>query len=90
MTWSMTGGVACAHSTSKIFADLREGFKTGKTKSIAYRKEQLAQMAWMMRDHKDRWYAALKADLGRHTMEADLYVPSGNNTTYFRLLTFFL
>lgn len=55
-----------------IFNDLRSTFRTGKTKPIAYRKQQLAQLAWMLRDHQKRWGDALKADLGRPSLEADL------------------
>ncbi|KAI0779139.1 aldehyde dehydrogenase [Irpex lacteus] len=54
-----------------IFNDLRSTFRTGKTKPIAYRKQQLAQLAWMLRDHQKRWGDALKADLGRPSLEAD-------------------
>ncbi|KAI0692887.1 NAD-dependent aldehyde dehydrogenase [Cytidiella melzeri] len=54
-----------------IFSDLRTTFKTGKTKPIAYRKQQLSQLAWMLRDHQDRWADGLKADLGRPHLEAD-------------------
>ncbi|KAI0084065.1 Aldehyde/histidinol dehydrogenase [Irpex rosettiformis] len=54
-----------------VFSDLQKTFRTGKTKPIAYRKEQLAQVAWMLRDHQQEWADALKADLGRPSLEAD-------------------
>ena len=56
----------------EIFSELKTTFETGKTKPIAYRKQQLAQLAWMLRDHQGRWADALKADLGRPNLEADL------------------
>ncbi|KAI0346649.1 aldehyde dehydrogenase [Trametopsis cervina] len=56
----------------KIFEELRASFRTGKTKDIAYRKEQLSQLAWMLRDNHERWAAALKADLGRPEWESHL------------------
>jgi aldehyde dehydrogenase (NAD+) len=55
-----------------IYSDLRTTFRTGKTKPIAYRRQQLAQLAWMIRDHQDRWAEALKSDLGRPKLEAEL------------------
>ncbi|PSS37509.1 hypothetical protein PHLCEN_2v716 [Hermanssonia centrifuga] len=56
----------------KIHEDLRKGFRSGKTKSIAYRKEQLAGLAYMIKDNTERFQDALKADLGRPPIESDL------------------
>ena len=58
----------------KIHAELRAGFKSGRTKSITYRKEQLAQLAYLLKDNEQRFRDALKADLGRPEMESDMCV----------------
>ena len=56
----------------EIFSDLKTTFETGKTKPIAYRKQQLAQLAWMVKDNIPRFEAALKEDLGRPQLESNL------------------
>ncbi|KIP07205.1 hypothetical protein PHLGIDRAFT_71410 [Phlebiopsis gigantea 11061_1 CR5-6] len=56
----------------KIHAELRQAFRTGKTKSVAYRKEQLAQLAWGQKDNATRLGEALQQDLGRPPIESDL------------------
>ena len=56
--------LAAAHST------LVETFKTGKTKSIAWRKLQLKQIWWMISDNEKQFVATLHADLNRHEFES--------------------
>lgn len=56
----------------KIHADLKQSFRSGKTRPIAYRKEQLAQLAWMLKDNNERFAEALHIDLGRPPIESDL------------------
>ena len=58
----------------QIHAELRQAFRTGKTKPVAYRKEQLAQLAWGQKDNATRLGEALQQDLGRPPIESDLYV----------------
>jgi aldehyde dehydrogenase (NAD+) len=41
-------------------------------KSIAYRKYQLLQLGYMLKDNLDRWYEAAALDLGRPSMETDM------------------
>ncbi|KAG6872490.1 hypothetical protein C0995_009352 [Termitomyces sp. Mi166 len=53
----------------QIHAQLRAGFKAGKLKSIAYRKYQLLQLAYLIKDNKKRLEEALNADLGRPALE---------------------
>ncbi|KAG6900272.1 hypothetical protein C0993_000460 [Termitomyces sp. T159_Od127] len=53
----------------KIHAQLRAGFKTGKLRSIAYRKYQLLQLAYLIKDNKKQFEEALNADLGRPALE---------------------
>ncbi|KAI0078566.1 NAD-aldehyde dehydrogenase [Panus rudis PR-1116 ss-1] len=56
---------------------LYKGFATGKTKSIQYRKQQLAQLAYLIHDNKARFRDALATDLRRHTLESDFLEITG-------------
>ncbi|KAH9902373.1 aldehyde dehydrogenase [Cubamyces lactineus] len=56
----------------KIHATARQAFESGKTKSLEFRKEQIAQLAYLIKDNADKLRAALKADLGRPYPETDL------------------
>ncbi|KAF7789725.1 hypothetical protein EIP86_000671 [Pleurotus ostreatoroseus] len=56
----------------KIHAELLSSYKAGKTKSIARRKEQLAQLAYMVKDNQARFIEALKTDLGRPAFESEM------------------
>lgn len=56
----------------QIHADLRGGFRSGKLKSIAYRKYQLLQLGYLVKDNIQRFRDALAADLGRPEQESDL------------------
>ncbi|KAJ7197880.1 NAD-aldehyde dehydrogenase [Mycena rebaudengoi] len=53
----------------KIHGELRAGFNSGKTKSVAYRKYQLLQLAYLVRDNEERFVEALRLDLGRPVFE---------------------
>ncbi|KAL0959771.1 hypothetical protein HGRIS_011461 [Hohenbuehelia grisea] len=50
---------------------LRDGFNSGKLKTIAYRKYQLLQLAYMMKDNAKRFEEALTSDLGRPPLESN-------------------
>ncbi|KAJ7481185.1 NAD-aldehyde dehydrogenase [Mycena galericulata] len=54
----------------KYHAELRQGFNSGKTKSIAYRKYQLLQLSYLIKDNAKRFEEALALDLGRHALES--------------------
>ncbi|KDQ10043.1 hypothetical protein BOTBODRAFT_137325 [Botryobasidium botryosum FD-172 SS1] len=54
----------------KIRDALRQGFKTGKTRSVAYRKEQLLHLGYMFQDNAERFTQALASDLGRPRQES--------------------
>ncbi|KDQ10042.1 hypothetical protein BOTBODRAFT_504647 [Botryobasidium botryosum FD-172 SS1] len=54
----------------KIRDALRQGFKTGKTRSIAYRKEQLLHLGYMFQDNAERFIQTLASDLGRPAQES--------------------
>jgi len=49
---------------------LRESFRTGKTKSLEWRKEQLLKLKMSLIEHKDKFVDALQKDLGRPYQEA--------------------
>ncbi|KAL0233681.1 hypothetical protein PCE1_002190 [Barthelona sp. PCE] len=51
---------------------LKETFKTGKTKSLEWRLEQLQRLEDMVKDNKDLFIDALVADLHRGRMDARL------------------
>ncbi|KAH7920037.1 aldehyde dehydrogenase [Leucogyrophana mollusca] len=53
----------------KIYASLCHGFRSGKLKSIAYRKLQLLQLAYLLQDNIQRFKDAFAADLGRPSLE---------------------
>ncbi|KAK7038096.1 aldehyde dehydrogenase [Favolaschia claudopus] len=54
----------------KIRAELQAGFDSGKTKSIAFRKYQLLQLAYLIQDNTKAFEDALASDLGRHSLES--------------------
>ncbi|KAJ7749555.1 NAD-aldehyde dehydrogenase [Mycena maculata] len=54
----------------KIHGELRTAFNSGKTKSVAYRKYQLLQFAYLIQDNAKRFEEALAQDLGRHPLES--------------------
>ncbi len=49
---------------------MRETFASGKTKDKKWRKRQLQNIYWMLRDNKERICEALKTDLNKHAQEA--------------------
>ncbi|KAF8348497.1 NAD-aldehyde dehydrogenase [Amanita rubescens] len=53
-----------------IHAAVREGHKSGKLRSIEYRKYQLLQLGYLVKDNAKRFEEALKADLGRPALES--------------------
>ncbi|KAI0767700.1 NAD-dependent aldehyde dehydrogenase [Fomes fomentarius] len=60
-----------AVTASQIHARARKAFLSGKTKSIAYRKAQIAQVGYMLKDNEQRFVDALKQDLGRPSLETE-------------------
>ena len=52
------------------YRTLQQTFKSGKTKSIAWRKWQLKQMFWLIADNEEAVVKALHADLNRHDFES--------------------
>lgn len=54
-----------------IHQSLRDGFATGKTKDINYRKTQLLNLAYLLQENNQRFKEAIAADLGRPHLECD-------------------
>ncbi|KAH7928569.1 aldehyde dehydrogenase [Leucogyrophana mollusca] len=54
----------------QIHASLRQGFKSGKLKSIAYRKVQILQLGYLLQDNVRRFKDAFAVDLGRPALES--------------------
>ena len=52
------------------YTTLHNTFKTGKTKSLAWRKWQLKNMFWMVADNEEAIAKALNTDLNRHEFES--------------------
>uniref|UniRef100_A0A2P2JLP3 Aldehyde dehydrogenase n=1 Tax=Rhizophora mucronata TaxID=61149 RepID=A0A2P2JLP3_RHIMU len=51
-------------------AELRQMFKSGKTRSVAWRKNQLRAIIQLVRENEEKLYKALYQDLGKHSVEA--------------------
>jgi hypothetical protein len=58
----------------QIHASLQDGFKSGRARDIKYRKHQLLQLAYLLKDNKDRFNEAAQQDLGRSYAENEMYV----------------
>ncbi|KAK7467379.1 Hexadecenal dehydrogenase [Stygiomarasmius scandens] len=57
----------------KIHAELKAGFYSGKLKSIAYRKYQILQLAYLIKDNAKRFEEAFASDLGRPPLESNFF-----------------
>ena len=57
----------------QIHASLQYAFKHGK-RDIKYRKHQLLQLAYLLKDNKDRFNEAVNRDLGRSYSENEMCV----------------
>ncbi|KAG8903656.1 hypothetical protein FRB99_002894 [Tulasnella sp. 403] len=55
-----------------IREELKKSFRSGKTRDIAYRKQQLAQVAYMVQENADRFNEAIRLDLHRPYLETVL------------------
>lgn len=51
-------------------AELRQTFRSGKTRSAAWRKTQLEALLHLVHDHEDKIFEALRLDLGKHPVES--------------------
>ncbi|KAH9711150.1 Aldehyde dehydrogenase family 3 member F1 [Citrus sinensis] len=50
-------------------AELRQTFRSGITKSVAWRKNQLRALIELLQDNEDKIFKALHQDLGKHPVE---------------------
>ncbi|KAI0353649.1 aldehyde dehydrogenase [Trametes cingulata] len=57
----------------KIHDTARRAFLSGRAKSIEFRKQQIAQVAYLVKDNEQRFKDALKADLGRPYLETEFF-----------------
>ncbi|KAF5373696.1 hypothetical protein D9758_000768 [Tetrapyrgos nigripes] len=57
----------------KIHSELKAGFNSGKLKSVAYRKYQLLQLTYLIKDNAKRFEEAFAADLGRPALESNFF-----------------
>ncbi|EED77241.1 predicted protein, partial [Postia placenta Mad-698-R] len=55
-------------------------FKSGKTRSLAFRKEQLLQLCYLLEDNHERFAQAFRIDLGRPSEESELVELTGTLT----------
>jgi aldehyde dehydrogenase (NAD+) len=56
----------------QIYSTLQKTFQSGKTKPIAFRKVQILQLAYLLKDNYERFKEAFAIDLGRPSLEASL------------------
>lgn len=66
--------IPSSFTTLQIHASLQSNFKSGKAKDIKYRKHQLLQLAYLLKENRDRFNEAAKRDLGRSYPENEMYV----------------
>ena len=59
-----------SEEVDSAYSTLQKTFKSGKTKSIAWRKWQLKQIWWMVSDNETAIAKALHSDLNRHDFES--------------------
>lgn len=72
LNMSVTNQFTSPAEIDKIYKELHDGFRSGITKSIEFRKEQLLRFAYMFHDNADRFADALAEDLGRPRLESFL------------------
>ncbi|MGE0707463.1 MAG: aldehyde dehydrogenase family protein [Planctomycetota bacterium] len=59
-----------AVNVSSHIDELRQTFRAGRTRPLAWRREQLRAIERMVTDHEERLFEALRADLGKPAAEA--------------------
>ncbi|KAI0763354.1 aldehyde dehydrogenase [Trametes elegans] len=57
----------------RINETARRAWLSGKAKPLAFRKEQIAQVAYLVKDNEQRFKDAMKADLGRPYLETEFF-----------------
>jgi acyl-CoA reductase-like NAD-dependent aldehyde dehydrogenase len=69
------------------YQTLRQTFASQKTKSIKWRKWQLKQLWWLIKDNEERFLKAFETDLGRSAYESSSFELKGLYTDILRALT---
>lgn len=69
-TGSASGPGSTVESFAELVDDLRATFRSGRTRSVDWRREQLQAMHQMLVEHESDFVEALHADLGRPPLEA--------------------
>lgn len=54
----------------ETLSELRQTFKSGRTRSVAWRKNQVSALLQLIHDQEDKIFKALYEDLGKHPAEA--------------------
>ncbi|CAN6698665.1 unnamed protein product [Malus baccata var. baccata] len=54
----------------ETLSELRQTFKDGRTRSIAWRKKQLSSLLELVNDNEENIFRALDQDLGKHPVES--------------------
>lgn len=57
-------------TTIQVYAGLKNAFRTGRTKSIQFRRQQLLSLAYLVKDNIALFQKALASDLGRSDIES--------------------
>ncbi|WGD36854.1 aldehyde dehydrogenase family protein [Lysinibacter sp. HNR] len=68
----MTKQHSVKRDTSEIIGLLRDSFANGVTRSVAWRDQQLAGLAEMLRENSEAFESALQSDLGKSPVEGVL------------------
>ena len=66
---TMTAGFMSNEQISKAIKEAKEAFRTGKTKNLKFRKQQLKKFENLVYENKDDICAALRADLNKPPFE---------------------
>ncbi|VDB82750.1 unnamed protein product [Peniophora sp. CBMAI 1063] len=67
-TWAPTP----LDTISQIRSDLETNFRTGKTRDIEFRRDQLLGLAYLVQENRVAIHEALRKDLGRSEHESDI------------------
>lgn len=59
-----------AQELEESLDEVRKTFRSGKTRSVARRKNQLRALKQLINDNEDKVFKALYDDLGKHPTEA--------------------
>lgn len=61
---------AMTEIVEETLSELRQTFKSGRTRSVAWRKTQLTALLQLIKDNEEKVFEALYQDLGKHPVEA--------------------